>query len=34
MTSDLTMFIYCLGMLDMGSGKTWELLEKLLLENF
>ena len=34
MTSDLTMFIYCLGILDMGSGKTWQLLEQLLIENF
>jgi hypothetical protein len=23
MTADLTMFIYCLGILDMGSTQTW-----------
>lgn len=28
------MFIYGLGMIDMGSKKTWEILEKNLIENF
>jgi hypothetical protein len=33
-TADLTMFIYGLGILDMGEPETWVLLEQLLLDNF
>jgi hypothetical protein len=31
---DLTMIIYGFGTLDMGSKQTWELLERLLIQNF
>lgn len=33
-TADLSMFIYALGILDMGKPETWVLLEQLVFDNF
>ena len=32
--TDLSMIIYCLGLLDQGSEELWQMLEELLIENF